>query len=402
MRKTTWQLLAFIFLVFLFGANASAETHYGPGVSDTEIKIGQTMPYSGALSAYGQIGRAQLAYFDMLNAKGGINGRKIRMISLDDGYLPPKTVEQVRKLVEQEQVLLIFNSIGTATNVAVRKYLNGRKVPHLFVGGGDAVWGDPEHYPWTIGWGGRHQMEARLYANHILANRPNAKIAILSSNDDFGRDYVKGLKDALGTRAASMIVAEQTFEYSDPSVDSQIVTLKASGADTFFSAAGGKYASQAYRRVYELGWRPQVYIAVAGASPHGILQPAGLQTAVGFITGYYGKSPEILSTRSDPAMLDYFAWAKRWFSEGDAEDGIATYGYQVAQALEYVLRACGDNLTRENVMHVATHMDHVALPMLYPGITATTSPTDYFPLEQFQLFRFDGKSWVPFGSVQGQ
>jgi branched-chain amino acid transport system substrate-binding protein len=391
-----------LLLPFVFGADASAEKHYGPGVSDTEIKIGQTMPYSGALSAYGQIGRAQLAYFEMINAKGGINGRKIRLISLDDGYLPPKTVEHVRKLVEHEQVLLIFNSVGTATNVAVRKYLNARKVPHLFVAGGDAAWGDPEHFPWTIGWGGRQQMEASLYARHILANRPNARIAILSINDDFGRDYVKGLKDGLGARAASMIVAEQTYEYSDPTVDSQIVTLKASGADTFFGAVAGKHASQAYKKIYDIGWRPQVYIAVGGASPHGILKPAGLQTAVGFITGYYGKSPEIPNTRSDPAMLDYFAWAKKWFPEGDAEDGIVTYGYQVAQALEYVLRACGDNLTRENVMHVATHMEHVALPMLYPGITATTSPTDYFPLEQFQLFQFNGQSWLPFGSVQGQ
>jgi branched-chain amino acid transport system substrate-binding protein len=284
----------------------------------------------------------------------------------------------------------------------VRKYLNTRKVPHLFVAGGDAAWGDYKAYPWTMGWGGSHQMEGRLYARHILANRPIAKIAILSLNDDYGRDYVKGFKEGLGARASSMIVGEQTYEYSDPTVDSQIITLKASGADTYFAAAAGKHASQAYRKIYDIGWRPQVYIAVAGASPHGILNPAGLHTAVGFITGYYGKSPESPGIRSDPAMQDYFAWAKQWFPQGDAEDGIVTYGYQVAQALEYVLRACGDDLTRENVMRVATHMDHVALPMLYPGITATTSPTDHFPLEQFQMFRFDGKDWLPFGPVEGQ
>lgn len=402
MRSAAWKFLALLFVVLMLGADALAQKRYGPGVSDTEIKIGQTMPYSGALSAYGQIGRAQAAYFEMLNAKGGINGRKIKLISLDDGYTPPKTVEQVRKLVEEEHVLLIFNSVGTATNVAVRKYLNTRKVPQLFVAGGDAVWGDYQNYPWTMGWGGSYRMEGRLYAQHILANRPEAKIAILSINDDFGRDYVKAFKDALGARASSMIVAEQTYEYSDPTVDSQIVTLQASGADTFFGALLGKHASQSYRKMYDIRWHPQVYIAVAGASPHGILRSAGLQTAVGFITAYYGKSPEIPSTRNSPAMKAYFAWAKRWFPDGDAEDGIVTYGYQVAQALHYVLRACGDDLTRENVMRVATHMDHVALPMLYPGITATTSLTDYFPIEQFQMFRFDGKNWLPFGPIEGQ
>jgi branched-chain amino acid transport system substrate-binding protein len=381
---------------------AAAEKHYDAGVTDTEIKIGQTIPYSGALSVYGQIGRVQLAYFAKINAEGGINGRKVKLISLDDGYLPPKAVEQVRKLVEEEQVLLIFNSVGTATNVVVRQYLNARKIPHLFVAGGDVAWGDYQRYPWTIGWGGSYQLEAKQYAKHILVNRPNAKIAILSLNDDYGRDYVKGFKDGLGERASSMIVSEQTYEYSDPTVDSQIVTLKASGADTFFGALAGKHASQSYRKMYDIGWRPQVYISVPASSPRGVLKPAGLQTAVGFITAYYGKSPEFPSMRSDPAMKEYFAWANRWFPEGDAEDGIVTYGYQVAQALEYVLRSCGDNLLRENVMRVATHMDHVVLPMLYPGVTATTSPTDYFPLEQFQMFRFTGENWVPFGPIVGQ
>ena len=401
MRITTFSSTVLLLCCCLAGS-AAAEKRYDPGVSDSEIKIGQTMPYSGALSVYGQIGRVQLAYFAKINAEGGINGRKIKLISLDDGYLPPKAVEQVRRLVEEDQVLLIFNSVGTATNVVVRQYLNARKIPHLFVAGGDSAWGDYQHYPWTMGWGGSYQMEARLYAEHILANRPNAKIAILSLNDDYGRDYVKGFKDGLGERASSMIVGEQTYEYSDPTVDSQIATLKASGADTFFGALLGKHASQAYRKMYDIGWRPQVYIGVAGASPHGILKPAGLQTAVGFITGYYGKSPEIPSTRSTPEMKAYFAWAKQWFPEGDAEDGIVTYGYQVAQALEYVLRTCGDDLTRENVMRVATHLNHVALPMLYPGITATTSPTDYFPLEQFQMFRFNGENWLPFGPILGQ
>jgi len=402
MLRIPLQLMTLCLMFCLAGADALAEKRYGPGVTDTEITLGQTMPYSGALSAYGQIGLAELAYFEMLNAKGGINGRKIRLISRDDGYLPPKTVEQVRKLVEQEEVLAIFGSIGTATNVAVRKYLNARKVPHLFVGGGDAVWGDYQNYPWTMGWGGSYQMEGRLYAEHILANRPNAKIAILSINDDYGRNYVKGFKDGLGARASSMIVAEQTYEFSDPTVDSQIISLKTSGADTAFIAALGRHASQAYRKMYDIGWRPQTYIGVAGASPEGILKPAGLHTTKGFITAYYAKSPEFPAIRNDPAMQDYFAWAKKWYPEGNEEDGIFTYGYQVAQAMEYVLRAAGDDLTRENIMRIATNMDQVEIPMLYPGITANTSPTDYFPLEQFQMFLFDGKNWLPFGPVVGK
>jgi branched-chain amino acid transport system substrate-binding protein len=397
-----WLASVALLVALAFVAEASAaEKKYDPGVSDTEIKIGQTMPYSGPLSVYGQVGHAQLAYFTKINAEGGINGRKITLISLDDGYQPPKALEQVRRLVEQDKVLFVSNSAGTATNITVRNYLNAKKVPHLFVAGGDDAWGDYQHYPWTIGWGSSHQTEGRLYAEHILANRPSAKIAILSLNDDYGRDYVKGFKDGLGGQASTMIVGEQTYEAFDPTVDSQIVILQASGADTVFGAVAGKSASQAYRKMYDLGWRPQVYIAVAGASPEGILKPAGLQTATGFITAYYGKSPEFRNIRDDPAMKDYFAWAKTWFPRGNAEDGIVTYGYQAAQALEYVLRQCGDDLTRENVMRVATHMDHVALPMLYPGITATTTPTDYFPLKQFQMFRFNGEEWLPFGPIVG-
>ncbi len=381
---------------------ASAQGVATPGVTDKEVKIGQTMPYSGPLSVYGQIGRAELAYFAKINAEGGISGRKIKLISLDDGYVPPKALEQVRKLVEEDGVFGVFGSAGTATNIVARSYLNGKKVPHLFVAGGDTAWGDHAHYPWTMGWGSSYRAEARLYAEHILANRPNARIAILSLNDDYGRDYVKGFKEGLGEKASSMIVGEKTYEAFDPTVDSQILLLKATGADTFFGAIGGKQASQAYRKIYDLGWRPQVYISVPGASPEGILKPAGLQTAVGFITAYYGKSPEFRNTRDDPAMKAYFEWARTWFPGGNAEDGIMTYGYQVAQAMEYVLRRCGDNLTRENVMHVATHLDHVALPMLYPGITANTSPTDYYPLKQFQMFRFSGEEWVPFGPIVGR
>jgi branched-chain amino acid transport system substrate-binding protein len=387
---------------FIAATAAFADKNYGPGVTDAEIKIGQTMIYSGPASVYGQIGRAQQAYFAKINAEGGINGRKIKLISLDDGGVPAKTLEQVRRLVEQDRVLLIFNPVGDAAAIVARGYLNRKKVPQLFVGGGGGAWGDYQHYPWTIGWGSPYQAEAGLYAKHILANHPDAKIAILSENDEFGRDYVKGFKAALGDLAGKMIVGEQTYELSDPTVDSQIVTLKASGADVFFGAVAGKAASQAFRKIHDLGWRPQGYIAVAAASPEGILRPAGFETAVGFITAYYAKTPEFRAFRQDPAMEDYFSWAKKWFPDGNAEDGIVAYGYQVAQALEYVLGHCGDDLTRENVMRVATHLDHVALPMLLPGITATTSPTDYFPLKQFQMFRFTGEQWLPIGPIIGE
>jgi branched-chain amino acid transport system substrate-binding protein len=349
---------------------------------------------------YGQVGRAELAYFAKLNADGGINGRRIRLISVDDGYVPPKALEQTRRLVEQDGVFLIFGSTGPATSIVVRRYLNPRKVPHLFGFAGDAAGGDYQHYPWTMSWSSSLAAESRLYAEDILANRPDAKIAVLWLNDEYGRDYMKGFKDGLGARAKTMIVAEQTYESSDPTIDSQILTLRASGADTFFLVSGGKFASQAYRKIHDIGWRPQLYTVVSASPVEGVLKPAGLDTVVGLITAYYGKRPDMRGMRDDPAMKEYFVWAKKWYPEGNAEDAIVNYGYQAAQALEYVLRRCGDELTRENVMRVATHMDHVAFPMLLPGITASTSPTDYFPIKQFQMQRFDGKEWVPFGPLR--
>jgi branched-chain amino acid transport system substrate-binding protein len=391
-------------LVIALGWAASAavaEKKYDPGVSDTEIKIGQSMPYSGPYSVYGQVGNAEQAYFAKINAEGGVNGRKIKLISRDDGYVPPKALEQTRRLVEEDGVFLIFGSLGPATSMVVRRYVNPRKVPHLFVWAGDAAGGDYRHYPWTMSWSSSLADEARLYAEDILANRPNAKIAILWLNDEYGRDYMKGFKDALGARAATMIVAEQTYESTDPTVDSQILALRASGANTFFLISGGKFASQAFRKIHDIGWRPQLYTVVSGSPVEGVLKPAGLDTVVGLITAYYGKRPDMRGVRDDPAMKEYFAWAKKWYPDGNAEDAIVNYGYQAAQALEYVLRRCGDDLTRENVMRVATHMDHVAFPMLLPGITATTSPTDYFPIKQFQMQRFDGKEWVAFGPLRG-
>ena len=380
--------------------SAVAENRYGPGVTDTEIKIGQTMPYSGPLSVYGAIGKAQLAYFARVNAEGGINGRKIKLISLDDGYNPAKTVEHVRRLIEHEQVLLVFGSVGTAPNMAVRKYLNAKKVPHLFVAGGDRAWGDYRHYPWTMGWMPLYRLEAKVYARHILKTRPSAKIAVLYLNDDYGRDYLKGLKVGLNGKAAKMIVAEASYELTDPTVDSQIVTLKASGADTLFSAMGGKHASQAIRKIYDIGWHPAHYTGVPSTSIESILEPAGLERAIGLFSAYYAKAPDDPRWKNDPAMQEYFAWAKRYY-DGDPNDGIANYGYQVAQALEYVLRKCSDDLTRHNVMRQAMSMKNVEFPMLLPGVRVTTSPTDYQPIEQFQMNRFDGKDWIPFGDLIG-
>jgi len=378
---------------------AQADKAYGPGVTDTEIKIGQTMPYSGPISIYGMIGKAEMAYMAKINAQGGINGRRIRLISLDDGYSPPVTVEQVRKLVEQEHVLLLFNSVGTATNMAIRKYMNANKVPQLFVAGGDSGWGDYKHYPWTIGWGASYQTEGRLYAAHILKNRPNAKVALFYLNDDYGRDYVSGFRDGLGESAAKMIVAEQTYEYADPTVDSQMVSLQASGADTLFSAMAGRHASQAIRKIHELGWNPRHYTGVASTSPEGVLKPAGMDNAVGLLSAYYGKDPSNPQWRDDPAIRDYLAFMKQYMPGENPNEGIYAYGYQVAQVLEYVLRQCGDDLTRENVMRQATNMKLVAFPMLLPGITANTSPTDYFPVKQMQMFRFNGKEWLPIGDI---
>lgn len=373
-------------------ADATAEKRYGPGVTDTEILIGQTMPYSGAGSAYGTIGKAQVAYFAAVNAAGGINGRKVKLVSLDDGYMPPKTVEHVRRLVEQDQVLLIFSSVGTATNMAVRKYLNAKGVPHLFVAGGDSAWGDHEHYPWTMGWMPSYRHEAALYAQHVLKTKPDAKIALFSLNDDYGRDYVAGFKAALGERAKTMIVNEQTYEATDPTVDTQIVSLKASGADTLMSAMAGKHASQALRKMGEIGWKPAHYTGIASASVRGVLEPAGLDNAVGLISAYYAKAPDTIAFSQDVAIRAYLEWAKKYY-DGNAYDGIAAHGYQVAQAMEYVLRKCGDDLSRENIMRVATSMTNLEFPMLYPGVRVTTSKTDYYPIEDLVLLRFDGRNW---------
>jgi ABC-type branched-subunit amino acid transport system substrate-binding protein len=381
---------------------AEAEKSYGPGASDTTIKIGSTNPYSGPASAYGTIGRAESAYFKMINDQGGVNGRKIEFISLDDGYSPPRTVEQIRKLVEEEQVLFLAGTLGTPTNTAIHKYVNAKKVPHIFVNTGATKWGDPKNFPWTMGFNLSYQAESRLYAAYILENKPDAKIGILYQNDDYGKDYVKGLKDGLGDKAAKMIVAEASYEVTDPSVDSQVVSLQASGADTFFNVTTPKFAAQAIRKAYDIGWKPLHVLNNVSASVGSVLTPAGLDKSVGLITVAYLKDPADPQWSNDPAFKEYAVWLKKYYPEADIKDLFNVNGYTIAQGVVYVLKACGDNLTRENVMKQAASIRDLQMPMMLPGIKWNTSPDDFFLIEGGQLARFDGKEWKLFSKVLGR
>ena len=395
-------LLAVGIAACVAAAAVQAEKKYDPGVTDTEIKIGNTNPYSGPASAYGAIGRSEAAYFKMINDQGGVNGRKIDFITLDDGYSPPRTVEQVRKLVEEEQVLLLFQSLGTPSNTAIHKYMNAKKVPQLFVATGATKWGDPEHFPWTMGWQPSYQAEMHVYAKYLLKHEPNARIAVLYQNDDYGKDYLKGLHDGLGPQAEKMIVKEASYEVTDPTVDSQVVALQASGADTLFIVATPKFAAQAIRKVYDIGWKPLAFVNNVSTSVAAVLQPAGLEKSVGLITALYVKDPTDPQWASDPAMKRWLAWMKKYNPDGDVKDGFNVYGYAVAQTLVQVLKQCGDDLTRENVMRQAADLKNFEIPVLLPGIRINTSPTDFYPLEQMQLARFDGKRWVLFGEVLGR
>jgi ABC-type branched-subunit amino acid transport system substrate-binding protein len=379
-----------------------AEKKYGPGVTDTEIKIGSTNPYSGPASAYGVIGRAESAYFKMINDQGGINGRKINFISLDDGYSPPRTVEQVRKLVEQEHVLFLAGTLGTPPNSAIHKYVNAKGVPHIFVNTGATKWGDPKNFPWTMGFNINYQAEGNIYAKYILDTKPDAKIAILYQNDDYGKDYVKGLKDGLGDKAAKMVVAEASYEVTDPTIDSQIVTLKASGADTFYNVTTPKFAAQAIRRVYDMGWKPLHILNNVSYSVGSVLTPAGLDKSVGLITAAYFKDPADPRWKNDPGFGEYSAWLKKYYPEGDIKDSFNVSGYLIAQGVVHVLKACGDDLSRENVMKQMVSIKDLQLPMMLPGIRWNTSQDDFFLIESAQLARFDGKEWVSFGKIIGR
>ena len=397
-RRNTLKAAAALALP-LVGLPAAAQKKYGPGASDTEIKLGQTMPYSGPASAYGTIGKLHQAYFKMLNDAGGINGRKITLISLDDGYSPPKAVEQVRKLVEQEEVLALFQTLGTPSNSAIHKYVNAKKVPHLFLATGATKWADPKNFPWTLGFNLSYQAEGTIYAKYLLKNKPNAKIAILYQNDDYGKDVLKGVEDGLGAAGAKMVVAKASYEVTDPTVDSQILTLQGSGADTFINITTPKFGAQAVRKAWDSGWKPLHIINNVSASVGSVLAPAGLDKSVGLLTLQYYKDPNDPQWKDDPNMLEWRAFMGRHYRDGDPKDASNLYAYLTVQTMVHVLKACGNDLTRENLMKQATNIKALKLPLMLPGMTLNTTPTDYFLVKQGQLARFTGTRWEGFGDV---
>jgi branched-chain amino acid transport system substrate-binding protein len=376
-----------------------AQKKYDTGATDTEIKIGNIMPYSGPASAYGVIGKTEEAYFRKINAEGGINGRKINFVSYDDAYSPPKTVEQARKLVESDEVLLVFNSLGTPPNSAIQKYMNSKKVPQLFVATGATKWDDPKDFPWTMGWQPNYQSESRIYARYILKEKPNAKIAILYQNDDYGKDYVKGLRDGLGAKAASMIVIEESYEVSSPTIDSNIVKLKSTDADVFFNVTTPKFAAQAIKKMNEIGWKPMHILNNVAASIGTVMKPAGFENGQGIISSAYFKDPTDEQWKDDAAMKAWNEFLDKYYPEANRADASVMYGYIVAQGLEHVLKACGDDLTRANVMKQAANIKNFEPRGLLPGVKVNTSPTDFAPLSQLQLMRFKGETWERFGEV---
>src|SRR6266446_5518244 len=358
---------------------AHAQKKYDTGASDSEIKIGHTNPYSGPASSYGVIGKTETAFFTMINEKGGINGRKINFISYDDGYSPPKTVEQVRKLVESDGVLLLFNTLGTPTNTAIHKYINQKKVPHIFIASGATKWGDPTNFPWSIGWQPNYQSESQIYATYIKDKHPNAKIAVLYQNDDYGKDYLKGFKDGLGDKAASMIVIEESYEVSEPTIDSHIVKMKSTGADVFFNISTPKFAAQAIKKNQEIGWKPLHFLNGVSSSIGSVIKPAGFENSQGIISSNYLKDPTDTEWKNDAGMKAWNEFLDKYYPEANRADLSVMYAYTVAQGLEHVLKACGDNLTRENVMKQAAGIRDLELGGLLPGIKVNTSPTDFAP-----------------------
>jgi branched-chain amino acid transport system substrate-binding protein len=377
---------------------AFAQKKYDPGATDTEIKIGNIMPYSGPASAYATIGKTEAAYFNKINSEGGINGRKINFISYDDSYSPPKTVEQARKLVEADEVLLIFNPLGTPGNSAIHKYMNAKKVPQLFVSTGAAKWNDPKDFPWTMGWQPSYQVEARIYAKYILQNYPGKTIGVLYQNDDFGKDYVIGLHEGLGDQASKLIAVESSYETSSPTVDSQVVQIKGANPDIFINIATPKFAAQAIKKVSELDWHPVQFLTNVSASVGSVLKPAGFEASQDVLSAAYLKDPQDPTWKDDAAMNEWRAFMTKWYPEGDQSDASTTFGYGVARGLEQVLKQCGDDLTRENVMKQAANLNF-ELGVYLPGTKIKTSPTDFAPLEQLQMMRFKGESWKLFGPI---
>jgi branched-chain amino acid transport system substrate-binding protein len=399
MRSCQFRAAVLAAAVFaLTSSTALAQKKYDSGASDTEIKIGNIMPYSGPASAYGVIGKTEQAYFNKINAEGGINGRKITFLSYDDGYSPPKAVEQARKLVESDEVLLVFNSLGTPSNSAIEKYMNTRKVPQLFVATGATKWNDPRDFPWTMGWQPSYQGEARIYAKYLMKEKPEGKISVLYQNDDFGKDYLKGLKDGLGNKA-SMIIAEEGYEISEPSIDSHIVKLKSSDADVFISITTPKFAAQAIKKLAEIDWHPLHIVSNVSASVGGVMQPAGYENAQGILSAAYAKDAADPQWDNDPGMKKFFEFLAKYYPDANKLDGSVVYGYGVAQTLVRVLKQCGDDLTRENVMKQAASLRDFETDTLLPGVKINTSPTDFAPISQLKMMRFKGEKWDLFGDI---
>jgi len=384
-------------LAFTSGS-ALAQKKYDTGATDTEVKIGNIIPYSGPASAYGVIGKTEEAYFNKINTEGGINGRKIKFVTYDDSYSPPKAVEQVRKLVESDEVLLVFNPLGTPSNTAIQKYLNAKKIPQLFVATGATKWNDPKDFPWTMGWQPSYQSEAHIYAKYLMKEKPDAKIAVLFQNDDFGKDYLKGLKDALGAKS-SMIVAEESYETAEPSIDGHIVKLKATGADVFISVTTPKFAAQAIKKLAEVDWHPLHIVSNVSSSVGGVIKPAGFENSQGILSANYAKDGSDPQWDNDPGMKKFVEFLAKYYPDGNKLDGSVVYGYGAAQTMVKVLQMCGDDLTRANVMKQAASLKDFAPDTLLPGIKINTSPTDFAPIEQLQMMRFKGEKWDLFGDI---
>ena len=400
MKKSIFHLVTGTALaVALSASSAYAQKKYDTGASDTEIKIGQTNPFSGPASAYATIGKTQAAYMKMINDQGGVNGRKINLIQYDDAYSPPKAVEQVRKLVESDEVLLTFQVLGTPSNAAVQKYLNTKKVPQLFAATGASKFTDPKNFPWTMGFNPNYFVEGRIYGQYIIKEYPNAKIGILYQNDDLGKDYLNGIKAGLGDKAAKMIVAEASYEVSDPTIDSQILKIKDAGADLFYSATTPKQAAQAIKKIAELGWHPVQILDINSTSVDAVMKPAGLEASKGVISVGYGKDPLDPAWKDDAGMKKYFEFMAKYYPDGNKDSSFNSYGYMTSQLMIHVLKECGDNLTRENVMKVATSLKNVVLDLNLPGIVANTTKDDYRVNKQLQMMKFNGERWELFGPI---
>ncbi len=399
MKRPAAAFSAALIVLATASSAAFAQKKYDTGATDTEIKIGNIMPYSGPASAYGVIGKTEAAYFKMINDQGGINGRKINFISYDDAYSPPKTVEQARKLVESDEVLFIFNSLGTPPNSAIHKYMNAKKVPQLFVATGATKWNDPKDFPWTMGWQPNYQSETRIYAKYIMQHMPKAKIAVLYQNDDYGKDYLKGLLDGLGAKAKTMIVAQDSYELSEPTIDSHIVKLKASGADVFINITTPKFAAQAIKKIAEIGWKPTHFLNNVSASIGSVIKPAGYENSQDIISATYLMDAADPQWKNNAGMKAFDDFLAKHFPEGNRLDGGVMVGYNVAQTMVQVLKQCGDNLTRANVMKQAASLKNFTPTNVLPGVKINTSATDFAPIEQLQLMRFKGQQWVLFGDI---